>query len=403
MAEFQNTPLNGIYVLDLSRVLAGPYCAQMLGDLGATVWKIESFQGDDTRHWGPPFIKGEGAYFLSTNRGKESIAINLKDPRGQAIVRRLASKADVLLENFKTGDLARYGLDYSDLASLNPRLIYTSITGFGHTGPRATQVGYDAALQGISGVMSINGAQDGPPTKIGVAWVDILTGVNAAAGILSALYERERSGLGQHLDLALFDVALASLVNQVQSCLMTGLAPERLGNAHPQIVPYQSFKAEDGWFILAVGNDSQYERCCNALDAPELLQNRFRTNEGRVANRSELVDRLSSIFATGTRVTWLARLNKAGVPAGPVNNISEALADDQVVARELRQTLDHPVLGSVDTIASPLQHFSRTPLVPRIAPPLVGEHTRRILIEVLGMAHEEVSKLAHEGVVRLKV
>lgn len=392
-------PLAGVVVLDLSRILAGPFCSQMLSDLGATVWKIEALHGDDTRHWGPPFQDGEGAYFLSTNRGKHSVAVNLKEPRGQELVRRLAAQADVLLENFKTGDLARYGLDYPSLKQLNPRLIYTSITGFGHTGPRACQPGYDAAIQGISGAMSITGEPDGPPTKTGVAWIDIMTGVNAAAGVLAALYEREQSGLGQHLDLALLDVALASLVNQVQSCLMTGVAPVRRGNAHPQIVPYQPFEAQDGWFMLAIGNDGQFERCCLELGAPELLDERFRTNEGRVEHRHELAERLQAVFSSRSRAEWLERLGRASVPVAPINDIAEALADDQVAARGVRQTLEHPVLGSFEVIGSPLKHFSRTPLDPQKPPPTIGEHTYQVLQEALDMSEEEIESLSRDNVV----
>lgn len=286
--------LDGLVVLDLSRILAGPYATQMLADLGAEVWKVESPWGDDTRRWGPPFREGESAYFLSTNRGKKSLAINLKDPRGQRLVRRLAEQADVLVENFKVGDLARYGLDYPSLAEVNPRLVYASITGFGQTGPRAAEPGYDAALQGMTGIMSVTGEPDGPPTKVGVAWIDVLTGLTAAVGILAALRERDVSGRGQHLDLALFDVGVAAMVNQAQAYLMTGVAPTRMGNAHPQIVPYQAFAARDKWFILAVGNDAQYRRLTEALERPDLWEDaRYQTNAGRVEHRSELVAELA--------------------------------------------------------------------------------------------------------------
>ncbi len=395
-------PLNGLLVLDLSRILAGPYCTQVLADLGATVWKVESLQGDDTRRWGPPFSEGESAYYLSTNRGKQSLAVNLKNARGQALVQQLASKADVLVENFKVGDLKRYGLAYEQLSTINPGLIYLSITGFGHNGPRAQEPGYDAAIQALSGIMSITGEPEGPPVKVGVAWVDVLTGLSAGMGVLAALYERERSGRGQHLDVALFDVALASLVNQAQSYLQTGQAPEKLGSAHPQIVPYQAFATSDGWLMLAVGNDAQFKRCCEVLGAEELWQDeRFHSNAGRVTRRQELIGKLQAIFKTQPKDWWLKRLNAAKVPATPVNNLAEALADPQVAARNMLWLLAHSRLHELSMPGSPLQHFSRTPLNASAArpPPLKGEHSRELLQRVLGLDEEEIVKLEHEGVI----
>ena len=317
--------LSGLNVLDLSRVLAGPYCTQLFADLGANVWKLESLTGDDTRRWGPPFAGGESAYYLSVNRGKKSLSVNLKDARGQALVRRLALQADVLVENFKVGDLARYGLDYASLSATNPRLVYASITGFGQTGPRAHEPGYDAALQGLGGLMSVTGEAAGPPVKVGVAVIDVLTGLHAAVGILAALQERGRSGLGQYLDVALFDVALASLINQAQSFLLTGATPTRLGSAHPQIVPYGGFEAADGWLMLAVGNDAQYRRVCDVLGAPELLEPRFATNAGRVTHRDELLGSLKAIFKTRNRDVWLETFAAAGVPVTPVNTSGRSL------------------------------------------------------------------------------
>ena len=389
--------LSGLTILDLSRVLAGPYCTQLFADLGAEVWKLESLTGDDTRRWGPPFAAGESAYYLSVNRGKKSVAVDLKDARGQDLVRRLAGRSDVLVENFKVGDLARYGLDYANLSKTNPRLVYASITGFGQTGPRAAEPGYDAALQGFSGLMSITGEADGPPVKVGVAVVDVLTGLHAAVGILAALVERERSGLGQHLDIALFDVALASLINQAQSFLLTGVTPKRLGSAHPQIVPYGAFWAQDDWFMLAVGNDAQYRRACDVLGVPELLEPRYETNAGRVEHRDDLLDTLSALFQTQTRAVWLEQLGAAGVPATPVNTLKEAFDDPQTAARGMTQTLPHPLLGDLPSVGSPLR-LSRTPAVTDAPPPLLGEH-EDALLHMLGLSDKEIRTLKLGGVI----
>ncbi|WP_324718033.1 CoA transferase [Carboxydochorda subterranea] len=393
-------PLEGIKVLDLSRVLAGPYCTQILADLGATVWKIEPPWGDETRGWGPPFVQGESAYYLSVNRGKKSVAVNLKEPRGAAIVRELARRADVLVENYKAGDLARFGLGYAAVSAENPRIVYVSITGFGQTGPRGAEPGYDIALQGMTGIMSITGDPAGPPTKVGVAWIDVMTGMMAAVGILAALHERAGSGRGQHLDLALFDVGLAAMANLAQSYLVTGSPPRRIGNAHPQIVPYQVFEASDGWIILAVGNDQQYRRTCEAIGHPELWGDpRFQTNAGRVQHRGELVPRLAEIFRTRPRADWVERLGAAGVPVAPVNDLAEAFTDSQAEARGSVWKLAHPVIGTLAVVASPLQHLSRTPAAPGGHPPLLGEHTREVLQEVLGLTPADVHQLAVSGVV----
>jgi crotonobetainyl-CoA:carnitine CoA-transferase CaiB-like acyl-CoA transferase len=392
--------LAGVTVLDLSRVLAGPYCTQLFADLGATVWKVESLMGDDTRQWGPPFASRESGYFLSVNRGKKGLAVNLKDPRGQSIVRQLALRADILVENFKAGDLKRYGLDHETLRSACPRLVYASITGFGHTGPRASEPGYDVALQGMSGIMSMTGESERPPVKVGVAWIDVLTGLHAAVGILAALHERERSGQGQHLDIALFDVALASLVNQAQSYLLTGRSPGRLGSAHPQIVPYQAFEASDGPFIVAVGNDEQFHRLCEATGLPELWAvERFRTNAGRVEARGEIVARLSQRFRQQPRAYWLEHFTTAGIPVTPVNTVGEAFADPQADARNMAWSLAHSRVGSLEQVGSPFQHLSRTPATPSTPPPLLGEHTYELLTEVLGMDSGEVAVLEQAGVI----
>ncbi len=393
-------PLTGLKVLDLSRVLAGPFATQVLADLGALVWKVESPGGDDTRRWGPPFVGGESAYYLAANRGKKSLAINLKDPRGAAIVRELAGRADVLIENFKAGGLEKYGLDYPSLKEANPRLVYVSITGFGQTGPRAQEPGYDAALQGITGLMSITGEPDGPPIKVGVALIDVLTGWAAVAGILAALLERERSGRGQHLDLSLFEVGLMSLVNQAQSYLVTGTAPRRLGNAHPQIVPYQAFQAKGGWFILAVGNDAQFARMCRAIGREALARDpRFRTNADRVKNRDALIPVLAAVFRERGRDEWIQLFRAHGVPATPVNDLAEAFADPQVEARGAIWELDHPTVGALRTVASVFQHFSRTPAAPAGPPPRLGEHTLEVLVEELGYREEELRALVQAGAI----
>lgn len=423
--------LDGLKVLDLSRILAGPYCTQMLADLGAEVWKIEPPRGDDTRSWGPPFIRvggsgvrrsleeekfpcetglprwedapeGESTYFLSCNRGKKSVVVNLKDPRGQQIVQALASRADVLVENYKTGDLARYGLDYASLSRLNPRLIYLSITGYGQTGPRAQEPGYDVAVQGLCGIMSVTGEPEGPPMRVPVAWIDLMTGMNGAIAVLAALQERSRSGLGQHIDLALFDVGLAAMVNLAQSYLLTGQNPPRLGNAHPQIVPYGAFAASDGWFMLTVGNDEQYRRVCEATEHPELWEDvRFQTNAGRVIHRAELLPRLEAILRTRPRREWLQRFAQAGVPATPVNNLAEAFAEPQAEARGMVPWVEHPTLGAIPLVGSPLAHLSRTPAQVQAHPPLLGEHTRAVLTQVLGFTPGQVQNLVDAGVVKV--
>jgi crotonobetainyl-CoA:carnitine CoA-transferase CaiB-like acyl-CoA transferase len=391
-------PLSGIKVLDLSRVLAGPLCTMILADLGAEVVKVEPPWGDETRGWGPPFLKGESAYFLAVNRGKRSLALDLKTKEGQEVVRRLAREADILVENFKTGDLGRYRLDYESLKSLNPRLIYLSITGFGHTGPRAQEPGYDAALQGYTGIMSVTGEPEGPPMKVGVAWIDVMTGMMGAVAVLAALLERERSGQGQHIDLSLYDVGLFALANLGESYLLTGAPPKRLGNAHAQIVPYGAFPAADGWIVLAVGNDEQFARLCQVLELPGLKE-RFPRNPMRVENRQEVEGALAQVLRTRPRAYWLERLKEAGVPAAPVNDLKEAFADPQAGARGAVWTLAHPLLGALPTLASPLRFLSRTPASPGLPPPLLGEHTEEVLLEA-GLGPEEVQALVEKGVVR---
>jgi crotonobetainyl-CoA:carnitine CoA-transferase CaiB-like acyl-CoA transferase len=405
--------LDGVVVLDLSRILAGPYASQQLADLGATVWKLEPPRGDDTRSWGPPFAPvpagAEGAelrsaYFLSVNRHKQSLCIDLKDPRGADLVRRLALRADVVLDNFKTGDLKRFGLHHEQLRGARPDLITCSITGFGHTGPRAHEPGYDAAVQALSGVMAATGEPGRPPVKLPVAWIDVLTGLHAAIGILAALHARNLGGgrgvgPGRHLDLALFDVALASLVNQAQATLLTGASPQRLGSAHPQIVPYQAFDAADAPFVLACGNDQQFQRVAEVVgEAPWGNDPRFATNAARVAHRELLIGELGARFAREPRDTWVTRLVAAGVPATPVLTLPETLAEPQVAARSMVRTVDDPVAGPIPMVASPFGSGAR----PAGPAPRLGEHTAGVLATELGLAAEELEALRRDGVAGMR-
>lgn len=393
--------LDDVAVLDMSRILAGPFGTQILADLGATVWKIESPWGDDTRSWGPPFVGSESAYYLSANRGKKSVVVNLRDPRGQDIIRRLAAKADVLVENFRVGNLKRYGLDYESISAINPRVIYASVTGFGQTGPRAAEPGYDAALQGMTGIMSVTGEPDGRPTKVGVAWIDILTGLHSTIGILAALHERETSGVGQHVDVSLFDAGVASMANLAQSYLATGAAPGRIGNAHPQVVPYQDFEASDGFFMLAANNDDQFRRLCEAVGLPGLPDDdRFLDNAARVQNREILASKLGAKIRENTREHWMGALQAAGITVTSINTIADALADPQAKARKSVWEVEHPTLGGVNLLGSALQHLSRTPAAPQSHPPLLGEHTEEVLSGVLGVPDDEIRALIADGAIK---
>ncbi len=394
--------LDDVIVLDLSRLLAGPFCTQTLSDLGATVWKIEPPWGDDTRKLGPPFVGDQAAYYLATNRGKKSVAINLKEPKGQELVRGLARQADVLVENFKTGDLARYGLDYESVAEINPGIVYASITGFGHTGPRAAEPAVDTTLQGLTGLMSITGEADGPPVKVGVAVIDLLTGLLAGVGVLAALREREHSGRGQALDLSLFDVGLMSMVNVAQNYLTTGEPPGRLGNAHPQIVPYQGFEAADGdWFMLACVNDDQFQRLAETIGRHSLADDaRFRTNSDRVENYTVLAPILEDVFRSKTRSEWVDMLSDAKLMALPINNFAEALAEPQAEARKATWDVPHPSLGNVRLMANALQNMSRTPATPQGHPPLLGEHTFEVLKEKLSVDAVELQTLENSGIIK---
>lgn len=402
--------LSDIKVLDLSRVLAGPWATQLLADLGAEVIKVERpGTGDDTRHWGPPWLKDANgaatdtaAYYLCTNRNKRSLTVDFTQPEGQAIVRRLAQDADVVVENFKVGGLAPYGLDYPSLRAINPRLVYCSITGFGQDGPYAARAGYDFLIQGMGGLMSLTGRADGEegagPQKVGVALTDILTGLYATVGILAALHHRERTGEGQHIDLALLDVQVACLANQALNYLVSGVAPKRMGNAHPNIVPYQDFPTADGDMILAIGNDAQFARFCSIAGHPEWATDaRFATNAARVNHRDVLIPLIRQVTVTKTTDEWIARLEAAKVPCGPINDLARVFADPQVVHRRLRLDLERPEGGTVPQVANPLK-LSTTPVDYRRAPPALGADTDAILAE-LGYDSERITRLRAAGVI----
>jgi crotonobetainyl-CoA:carnitine CoA-transferase CaiB-like acyl-CoA transferase len=404
-------PLAGVRVLDLSRVLAGPWTGQLLADLGADVIKVERpGAGDDTRHWGPPYLRDaagrdttEAAYFLCTNRNKRSVTIDMAKPEGQTLLRRLAHQADVLLENFKLGGLKQYGLDYGTLAGTHPRLVYCSITGFGQDGPYAPRAGYDFLIQGMGGLMSITGRADGEdgagPQKVGVALTDIMTGLYATIAVQAALAERERSGCGQHIDLALLDVQIACLANQASNYLAGGMVPRRMGNAHPNIVPYQDFPTADGEMILAIGNDGQFARFCAVAGHPEWAKDaRFSTNPQRVVHRTGLIPLLRQATVTRTTREWVAALEAAAVPCGPINRLDDVFADPQVQARGLRIELPHSQAGTVPLVANPIR-LSASPVVYRNAPPQLGQHTDEVLREWLGLDETAVAALRRQQVV----
>ncbi|MBB4285361.1 CaiB/BaiF CoA transferase family protein [Roseospira goensis] len=400
-------PLAGVKVLDLSRVLAGPFCTQMLGDLGAEIIKIERpGKGDDTRAWGPPFLTGrdghptrESAYYLSINRNKRSLAVDITRPEGQALIRRLAREADILVENFKVGGLAKYGLDYAALKDDCPGLIYCSITGFGQTGPYAHRAGYDYLAQGMGGMMSLTGAPDGDPVKVGNANADQMTGLYAAVAILAALHHRTATGQGQHIDANLLDSQIAWLTYQAQNWLVSGVTPQRHGNAHPNIVPYDTFPAADGHLILAVGNDGQFRRFCEVAGHPELADDpRFVTNADRVHNRAALTALLRPLIATRPRDAWLADLEAVGVPSGPVNTIPDVFADPHVQARRMTFAMPHPDSDAPLTLIANPVRLSETPPTYRQPPPTVGRDSADILDE-LGLSADEQAALRAAGVV----
>jgi len=403
--------LSHIRVLELSRILAGPWAGQMLADLGAQIIKVEKpNQGDDTRHWGPPFLKNqqgeattESAYFLSANRGKQSITVDIRQAQGQSIIHQLIASCDVLIENFKVGSLQKYHLDYASLAAINPKLIYCSITGFGQDGPYAQRAGYDFLLQGMGGLMSVTGEPDhlpgGGPQKVGVALTDILTGMYATTAIQAAIIEREKSGLGQHIDLALLDVQVACLANQGMNYLVSGDTPKRLGNAHPNIVPYQTFQTANGFIILTVGNDSQFADFCEVAQCQSLLQDpRFSTNQARVSNREIVIEQLTTIIKGKSSDFWLQQLEIKGVPCGPINNIAQVFDNPQIKHRKMVDELIHPKNGKIPTVANPI-NFSRTPIVYHQAPPNLGEHTEDVLTELLGYDTGVIGKLRQSKVI----
>jgi crotonobetainyl-CoA:carnitine CoA-transferase CaiB-like acyl-CoA transferase len=388
-------PLEGLKVLELARILAGPWVGQLLADLGADVVKVERpGVGDDTRGWGPPFIEGaEGddlsaAYFHSCNRGKRSIAVDFETPEGQDLVRRLASQADVVIENFKVGGLKKYGLDYDGLKQVNPRLVYCSITGFGQNGPYAARAGYDFMIQGLGGIMDLTGDPEGEPQKIGVAYVDIFTGVYSVVGILAALRRRDQTGEGAHLDMALLDVQTSVLANQAMNYLASGKSPRRMGNAHPNIVPYQVFPVADGHVIVAVGNDGQFARFVSVLGKPELAQDeRFRTNAGRVGHRAALVPLLTELTLPFTREDLLSALEGQGVPAGPINTVADVFADPQVIARGMKIDLPSQAAkgGAIPSVRSPIV-MDGQPMAAGRPSPRLGEHTDEVLSDPSWMA-----------------
>lgn len=402
-----NRPLAGIRVLDLSRILAGPWASQTLADLGAEVIKIERpGRGDDTRGWGPPFAdtpeSGDmpvSAYFLSANRNKQSVAVDIARPEGADLVRRLAAESDVLIENYKVGGLARYGLDYESLKAIRADLVYCSITGFGQTGPRAGEAGYDLLIQGMSGLMSITGDPDGQPMKVGVAIVDIVTGLYATISILAALQHRAATGAGQHIDLALFDSAIAALANQSLNYLVTGTSPGRRGNAHPSIVPYEVFPAADGHILLAIGNDSQFRTFCDRIGRTDLAADaRYATNAARVDNRASLIPILQKVLSERPATDWIALFAAAGVPCGPINDLAAAFADPQAIHRGLKTELPHARLGTVPAVKSPL-NFSAAETAADRGPPVLGEHTIAALKSVLGLSSAEIADLVQAGIV----
>ena len=411
--------LSHLRVLDLSRVLAGPWCTQNLADLGADVIKIEKpGQGDDTRHWGPPFFPGadgqptqEACYFAACNRNKRSVTVDMATAEGQKLIRELARQSDVVVENFKTGGLARYGLDYASLSALNPGLIYCSVTGFGHTGPYAPRAGYDLLIQAMSGLMSITGHADGQPgggpLRVGVAVIDLFTGLYATSAILAALEARHRTGRGQHIDMALLDVAMAVLANQGAGFLNAGSIPGRQGNTHPSVVPYQDFPTKDGYMLLAIGNDGQFARFCDAAGVDWARDERFRLNAGRVVHRGVLIPMMAELTRTRATADWIALLEDKAVPCGPINNVGQAFDDAQVRARGLRiQQQRWPdgkppageTINTVASTASPLR-LSDTPPTLRHAPPALGQHTDEVLREKLGLTTGQLQALRDQGVV----
>jgi len=393
--------LKDVVIIDLTRVLAGPYCTQMLGDLGAEVIKVEMpGQGDDTRQWGPPFTEsGESAYFLSANRNKRSLTLNLKSEQAIEILKALIAKADVLVDNFRTGTLERFGLDDDTLQQIRPGLIYATITGYGYTGPYADRPGYDFMVQAMGGLMSVTGPEDGEPIRVGIAIADLATGIFTVSAILAALYGRERTGEGQRIDMSLIDSQVAMMSYVASNYLVSGELPGRLGNGHPNIVPYQSFKAKDQHFAFAAGNDRQWNKFCEALGKTEWMEDeRFATNQARVQNRARVVSELKEVFATRTAREWMDLCEQIGIPTAPINDMSQVFEDPQVQDREMLLDVPHAGGGSVPLVASPLK-IPTAPVEVRYPPPLLGQHTDEILSSMLGLDAERIRQLREDGVI----
>lgn len=393
-------PLDGVRVLDLTRVLAGPYCTMFLGDLGAEVVKVEQPQvGDDTRGWGPPFAGGESAYFLSVNRNKKSLVLNLKSDEGIELLRRLAKAADVLVENFRPGTMERLGLGEKELRAINPRLVYASLSGFGADGPMSGSPGYDLIVQAWGGLMSITGLPDGEPIKVGVAIVDIVAGLMLGKAIVASLFAREKLGVGQRIDTSLLEAGVACLINTGSNYLVEGKIPRRWGNAHPNIVPYQSFKTADGYLVIGVAGEAIWRRFCQAIGKAELADEpRFAKNSARVENRVELVGLIAEIFLSRDTDTWMRLLNEAGVPCAPVQTIDQVFRAPQVLHREMLVEVEHPTAGAVRMAGIPVK-FSATPASIRLPPPLLGQHTEEVLETWLGMGRDDIKELKRKSVV----
>ena len=397
--------LKGLRVLDLTRVLAGPWATQMLADFGADIIKIEKpGEGDDTRGWGPPFLtnpdgsRGDAAYFQSANRGKQSVCIDMANPEGQELLRKLAAQSDVVIENFKVGGLAKYGLDYDSLKTVNPRLIYCSITGFGQTGPFAQRAGYDFMIQGMAGVMSITGSPDGEPMKMGVAFSDVFAGLHAVIGITSALYHRERTGQGQQIDISLLDSQVAVLANQALNYLVGGKVPQRLGNAHPNIVPYQTFETKDGHIIMSIGTDRQYAEYCRIIGAAELATEPYATNRGRVENRDLLIPLLQPYMKTRNTAEWVEAFESAAVPCGPINTIDQVFENPQVLARGMQMSLERRDGLTIPSVANPIV-FSESPNEYNKPSPTLGHDTDSVLRHILGLDQDEILRLKQRRIV----
>lgn len=400
--------LRGVRVLDVSRILAGPTCTQLLGDYGAEIIKVERpHKGDDTRHWGPPFIDDDSvtdgldsAYFLSANRNKRSLTVNMTSPEGQQIIRKLVAQSDIFIENFKVGGSKKYALDYENLKLINPRLIYCSISGFGQSGPYANLPGYDFMIQAMGGIMSLTGDENGEPCKVGVGIADVMCGMYACTAILAALHNRHETGKGQYIDVALLDSQVAWLVNSAQNYLTSGLLPQRFGNGHPNIVPYETFPTSDGYFALAVGNDAQFRKFCEVIKHPELAEGgKFQTNRQRIINRKQLIAILRRVVIDETTAFWLKVLQQAGIPCAPVNNIEQVFNDPQIEHRKMKINMKHPAKReSIDLIGNPVK-FSRTPVSYRYAPPQLGQHTVEILSEFLDFSSDEIDRYQQLGII----